>query len=94
MASSTDKISAAANVRTLPSATPVTLKCAGMPLPFTAWLNSAAGGRLIRYSVDNGTNWHNASYDVSIASQVVVTIQGSITDLEFTGTTNDTYGVF
>ena len=61
--------------------------------PKTVWLNSAAAGRLIEFSVDNGVNYFSPSLDSTTTTQVSVAALAPITNVRFTGALADTWGI-
>lgn len=76
---------------TLADANPLVVSAADLRIPATVALNSAAGGRLIEYSVDDGTVWQAAVIDVTSANQIIAKIQAPIAALRFTGVNGNKY---
>lgn len=78
---------------TLTSGTPVVINMASIKYPCTIVLKSAAGGRLIRLSVDGGNEFFIPTVDAtaSSASQQVVTLSSPVSDVEFTGANGDVW---
>lgn len=79
---------------TIADGTPVVMAMSGAPLPCTVDLKSAAAGRLIEWSADNGTTYFTAAYDYTTAAQLVFFVNMPVTHVRVTGTTNDTYRIF
>ena len=77
------------NAGVLANATPFPVDASNLMLPASVCLNSAAGGRLIEYSVDDGTIWQPAVLDVTTTGQLIVKVTAPIRALRFTGATGD-----
>jgi hypothetical protein len=69
----------------------------GLPIlsfPATLVLNSAAGGRAIQLSFDNGTTFYAAvTPTLSETGQIVYALPYPATTVKFTGAANDTYAI-
>lgn len=80
---------------TLTSTAAVKIGLANNPIryPATIVLKSAAAGRLIRLSVDGGTEFFipDVDPDASTATQQVVPITSPVTHVEFTGEAGNTW---
>lgn len=80
---------------TLTNTTPVKINLTNNQTryPATVVLKSAAGGRLIRFSVDGGNEFFipTVDADASSATQRVVSVTSPITNVEFTGQAGDTW---
>jgi hypothetical protein len=63
-------------------------------IPSTVVLNSAAGGRTIQFSFDNGATFYAAvTPTYSESSQIAYVLNFPVTTIKFTGATNDTYSI-
>jgi len=64
------------------------------PFPLTIVLNSAAGGRSIQLSVDNGATYYSAVTPTATqTSQIYYVLTFPVTNIKFTGAANDTYSI-
>jgi len=62
--------------------------------PATLVLNSAAGGRTIQLSLDNGTSFLTAVTPTGTATgQIYYVLNFPVTTVKFTGAANDTYSI-
>ena len=83
--------------RTISGASPatVTVPMQGAPLPATCQLNSSDANRSIKVSCGGNisTQYFTPVYDQSYANGLVVVLAGSVTHVQFTGTTGDTWSI-
>lgn len=64
------------------------------PMPATIVLNSAAGGRAIQFSFDNGATYYAAvTPTYTETSQIAYVLTFPVTTIKFTGAANDTYTI-
>jgi hypothetical protein len=62
--------------------------------PASIVLNSAAGGRAIQLSLDNGTTFYSAVTPTGTeTSQIYYVLTFPVTTVKFTGAANDTYTI-
>jgi len=62
--------------------------------PATIVLNSAAGGRTIQFSLDNGATFYPAVTPTGTETgQIYYVLTFPVTTLKFTGAANDTYSI-
>jgi len=62
--------------------------------PATIVLNSAAGGRTIQLSVDNGNTFYSAVTPTGTETgQIYYVLTFPVTTIKFTGAANDTYSI-
>ena len=64
------------------------------PIPASIVLTSAAGGRAIQLSYDNGATYFPAVTPTYTATgQLVYVLTAPVTTIKFTGAANDTYSI-
>jgi len=64
------------------------------PVPLSIVLNSAAGGRAIQLSFDNGATYYPAvTPTYTETSQIVYVLTFPVTTIKFTGAAADTYAL-
>jgi hypothetical protein len=64
------------------------------PFPLSIVLNSAAGGRAIQLSLDNGTTYYAAVTPTGTETgQIYYVLTFPVTNIKFTGAANDTYTI-
>ena len=62
--------------------------------PATIVLNSAAGGRTIQFSLDNGATFYSAVTPTGTETgQIYYVLNFPVTNIKFTGAANDTYAI-
>ena len=77
------------------SPTTVTVPMAGAPLPATLVLTSSDANRSIRLSCAGNVSayYFTPVYDQSAGCQIVVSVTSSVTHVQFTGVTGDTWSI-
>lgn len=71
---------------TLTNTTPVAISASGLSCPFSVTLKSAAAGRKIELSTDQGTEYFTPPVDTSSsATMQIVTVEAPVTNIRFTG---------
>jgi len=74
--------------------TTATVTVPNLVYPASIALNSAAGGRAIQFSLDNGTTFYTAVTPTGTeTSQIYYVLTFPVTTLKFTGAANDTYSI-
>jgi len=72
----------------------VAISATAVSFPATLVLNSAAGGRAIQLSLDNGTSFYGAVTPTgSETGQIYYVLTFPVTTVKFTGAANDTYAI-
>jgi hypothetical protein len=74
--------------------TTATISLPALVYPATLVLNSAAGGRAIQLSFDNGATFYTAvTPTLSVTGQIVYVLTYPATTVKFTGVASDTYSI-
>jgi hypothetical protein len=74
--------------------TTATVAVPNVVYPATIVLNSAAGGRAIQLSLDNGATFYSAVTPTgSETSQIYYVLNFPVTNIKFTGAAADTYSI-
>jgi len=74
--------------------TTATVAVPSLVYPATLVLNSAAGGRAIQLSLDNGATFYSAVTPTGTETgQIYYVLNFPVTTVKFTGATNDTYSI-
>ena len=74
--------------------TTATVAVPNVVYPATIVLNSAAGGRAIQLSLDNGATFYSAVTPTGTeTSQIYYVLTFPVTNIKFTGAANDTYSI-
>ena len=72
----------------------VAISPTNVAFPATLVLNSAAGGRAIQLSLDNGSTFYGAVTPTGTeTSQIYYVLTFPVTTVKFTGAANDTYTI-
>jgi hypothetical protein len=72
----------------------VAIPATAVVVPTTLVLNSAAAGRAIQLSLDNGTTFLTAVTPTGTATgQIYYVLNFPVTSVKFTGAANDTYSI-
>lgn len=76
----------------LPNTTPLVITPPqNMQIPGHITLKSAAAGRLIELSTDNGVEYFTPAVDVQTATMQVLVVNAPITNIRITGASGDRY---
>lgn len=76
---------------TLTSATPTVINLEQIKFPCTITLRSAAAGRLMRISSDNGLEYFIPTVTVSTPTMQNLVVTAPVSHVEFTGQAGDTW---
>lgn len=78
---------------TLIDGTPKVINMGGAPLPCTITLKSAAAGRKIEISTDDGQEYFTPNPDTSSATMQVLSLTAPVSHVRITGAANDKWSI-